>query len=95
MGFENNIDVALVTFKIDSAIIENIGDTEKVGEKLTENQQKILIAITENPHIAAPELAIIVGISKRKTEDNISKLKAKNLIERIGPDKGGYWKVKV
>lgn len=37
---------------------------------------------------------------KKKTEklgenqNNITKLKVKGLIERIGPDKGGYWKVR-
>jgi len=35
-------------------------------------------------------LAIIVGISKRKIEENLSKLEAKDLIERIGSDEGGY-----
>ena len=66
---------------------------EKVGEKITENQQMILFHIDENQHINALELASIIGISKRKIEENLSKLKAKGLIERIGPDKGGYWKV--
>jgi predicted HTH transcriptional regulator len=72
--------------------LEKVG--EKVGEKLTGNQQKIIASITENPYISAPELATIVGISKRKIEENLSKLKSKGLIERIGPDKGGYWRVK-
>jgi predicted HTH transcriptional regulator len=36
-----------------------------------------------------------VGISLRKIKENILKLKAKGFLERIGPDKGGYWKVKV
>jgi len=38
-------------------------------------------------------LGKIVGISLSKIKENISKLKAKGLIERIGPDKGGYWKI--
>jgi predicted HTH transcriptional regulator len=61
---------------------------------LTDNQQKIMDSIAQNPNIAAPELSLAVGISKRKVEINIAKLKAKGLLERIGPDKGGYWKVK-
>jgi len=71
---------------------EKVG--EKVGEKLTENQQKILTIIAEKSRISASELAVIVGISKRKIEENISKLKSKGLLERVGADKGGYWKVK-
>jgi len=77
--------------KVGEKVSEKVG--EKVGERLTENQQKIVISIAENPYISALELATIVGISKRKTEDNLSKLKAKGIIERIGPDKGGYWQL--
>jgi ATP-dependent DNA helicase RecG len=67
--------------------------TEKVTEKVTENQQKILDTITANQHITALELARIVGISERKIKDNLKKLKDKGLLTRIGPDKGGHWKV--
>ena len=70
---------------------EKVG--EKVGEKLTENQKKIIANITASPYISATELAEIIGISKRKTEENLSKLKAKGILQRIGPDKGGHWQV--
>jgi ATP-dependent DNA helicase RecG len=36
---------------------------------------------------------MFVGISADKIRVNISKLKAKGLIERVGPDKGGHWKI--
>jgi predicted HTH transcriptional regulator len=68
---------------------------EKVGEKITANQQKIMDNIAQNPYIAAPELSLAVGISKRKIEVNIAKLKVKGLLERVGPDKGGHWRVKI
>jgi ATP-dependent DNA helicase RecG len=35
----------------------------------------------------------IIGISLRKIKENISKLKDKGLLERVGPDKGGHWKI--
>jgi predicted HTH transcriptional regulator len=76
---------------------ENTGkvgeNTGKVGENITENQQKIIDSILENPYINIKDLSLFVGISKRKTEVNIAKLKTKGLLERVGPDKGGYWKV--
>jgi len=34
-----------------------------------------------------------VKISERKIKENISKLKENGLLERVGPNKGGYWKV--
>jgi predicted HTH transcriptional regulator len=34
-----------------------------------------------------------VGISARKVKENISMLKEKGLVERIGNEKSGYWKI--
>lgn len=62
---------------------------EKVGEKLSQNQQSII----HYPYVSARELSEIVGISSRKIEENIKKLKAKGVVKRIGPAKGGHWEV--
>jgi ATP-dependent DNA helicase RecG len=35
----------------------------------------------------------MIGLTRRGIEWNLSRLKEKGLIERIGPDKGGHWKV--
>ena len=64
----------------------------KVVEKVTENQQMIMTLIKKNPYVSARELAQIIGISHRKTQENIAKLKEYGFIERVGPAKGGYWK---
>jgi ATP-dependent DNA helicase RecG len=34
-----------------------------------------------------------IKINEKNVRLNIAKLKDKGLLERIGPDKGGYWKV--
>jgi len=39
-------------------------------------------------------LSKIIEISSRKIEENIVKLKIKGLLVRIGPAKGGSWKIK-
>ena len=49
--------------------------------------------MVENPNVSARDLSDIIGISQRKIEENISKLKKKGILRRIGPAKGGYWKV--
>ncbi len=69
------------------------GVTEKVTEKVTENQEKILELISTNRQITVIELAKETGISRKSTLSNISKLKQKKLLKRIGPDKGGYWEI--
>ena len=66
---------------------------EKVPEKVTANQGKILSEAARNPRITNKELADVLGISERKVRDNLSKLKVKGHVRRIGPDKGGHWEV--
>lgn len=80
------------------AILESIAKVgervgERVGENLTGNQKQIIAAIQANPNISAQELSIVIGISSRKIEANIAKLKQKNLLKRIGAAKGGHWEV--
>jgi len=81
-----------VTEKLGERVGERVG--QKVGENLTENQNTIIKSMMKNPYISARELSGIIGISQRKIEENISKLKKKGILERIGPAKGGYWKIK-
>ena len=75
-----------------------VGD--KVGEKhvavtefMTPNQRQILALITIDSRISARELAEKVGISSRKVEGNISKLKALRYLRRNGSAKGGQWEI--
>ncbi len=79
--------------RLDERVGEKVG--EKVGENLTANQKQMLALLRQKPRIAAPELARHTGISKRKIETNIAKLKAMGYLQRIGPAKGGRWKVLV
>ena len=55
--------------------------------------EKILDAIKSNPKITQNVLAEIAGLTRRGIEWNLAKLKEKGIIKRIGPAKGGYWKV--
>lgn len=66
---------------------------KKVGENLTDNQNKILKQMQLNSKISAKDLALLVGISSRKIEENIKKLKDQNIIIRIGGAKGVYWEI--
>ncbi|CAA6814875.1 MAG: Huntington interacting protein HYPE [uncultured Sulfurovum sp.] len=70
---------------------EKVG--KKVGINLSENQKEIIAYMLENPKISAKKLSELVGISSRKIEENIKKLKEEEIIERVGANKGGTWKV--
>ncbi|RLE45520.1 transcriptional regulator [Candidatus Woesearchaeota archaeon] len=85
--FESSDRNFFVTFQVG----EKVG--EKVGERLTENQLKILKYIKDDNFISAKRLSELIGISQRKIEENIAKLKNKGKLKRIGPAKGGHWEI--
>ena len=62
----------------------------ETGEKTGE---KIVKAIFQNPNITIAELAEAVNISVNGVEWQIRQLKKKNIIRRVGADKGGYWQI--
>ena len=70
--------------------------TVEETEKFTveENEKKILMLLKENPNLTQEELVKITGLTRRGIEWNLSQLKSLGLIKRVGPNKGGYWKVK-
>jgi ATP-dependent DNA helicase RecG len=63
---------------------------QKTTQKTT---QKILGLIKENPDITRRELASTIGISEDGIKYHLTNLKNMGLLERIGPDKGGYWRI--
>lgn len=66
--------------------------TQKI--KLNNNQLKIIELIKENPKITRNELAGILNITSDGVKYNLKKLIDNEIIERIGPDNGGYWNIK-
>ncbi|MEQ1621272.1 MAG: Fic family protein [Methylococcales bacterium] len=54
---------------------------------------KILALIRENALITIPELALLIGVNERSIERSLKKLQAEHRLSRIGPAKGGQWKV--
>ena len=98
IDFFDDRDGCLFTATVHRKTIDSSGKKvgkvgEKVGEKLSQNQQSIIEAIIHNPYVSARELSEIVGISSRKIEENIKKLKAQGVVKRLGPAKGGYWEI--
>jgi ATP-dependent DNA helicase RecG len=55
--------------------------------------EKIICLIKTNPYITQKELVKETRLSRHGIEKNINILKSKGILERIGPDKGGYWKI--
>ena len=80
--------------------LESIGEEEsrekpqKGREKATKSREKIVALLSEDGKLSATTLAEKIGISAKSVEKHLANLKADGTIERIGPAKGGYWKVK-
>jgi len=84
--------------------------TDKVPEKVTEKTQKrhrkdtdrvtesrqaaIISLIRNNTEISMMELSKSLNVNHKTIKRDLSKLKAKGLLNRIGSDKGGYWEVR-
>lgn len=66
---------------------------EKGVEKISENEQKIISLIKDNPSISKAEMVKMGKISRKAVEYNIEGLKRKGAIRRVGPTKGGYWNI--
>lgn len=60
---------------------------------LTASEKRILEAIRQNPRITRKELIELLNVGESTVFRATKKLKAEGIIERIGPNKGGYWRV--
>ena len=85
---------------IDKKTREKLGrkPREKTREKTREKKdnkktiERILNLISEDPSISVKKMSDKIGYTQSAIEWHIKRLKEKELIERIGPPKGGYWR---
>jgi len=76
---------------IEKSIEESIEESiVKSTEKTTE---KMLILMRNNQEITIEQLALELNLTPGAINKQIAKLKSKNKIKRIGPKKGGYWRI--
>ena len=67
---------------------------ESGAEKMTVREKEIIDLIKKDNRISRTSIARKLGIGTTTVYRYIDSLKDKGLIERIGGDKGGYWKIK-
>lgn len=88
-----NVNV-FITFMLKVIKETIINTTQKTTQKkLNKNEVKILEIIRKNPSTTRNELAKLIGITADGVKYNLDKLKKEKIIKRVGPDKGGYWKI--
>ncbi len=92
-------DFRVIFRKEKQYIRENYADnfTENCTDNFTENctDKEILVIklLRENQYVTQQELANINKVSRRTIATILTSLKNKNIIERVGSDRKGYWKV--
>ena len=64
-----------------------------VGANVGVNEERIFTLIKANANLTAQEASEKLDISKRQAERLFAKLKEKNIIRRVGADKGGHWEI--
>jgi len=83
-----------LSFTFDEIANGMLATFEIVIEKSSvKSSVKIIEIMRSNKSVTIAQLSARLNISHRAIEKQISNLKKKNLIERIGPVNGGYWKV--
>ena len=71
------------------------GEKEAPASQTLSRGIRILEILAAEPSLSAAALAQRLGISSRKIEENLSALKAKGRLHRVGSDRGGHWEVVV
>ena len=65
----------------------------QVTDRVTDGEKEILILLEEDPGYTMSQLANTLSVSRKTVALRLKKLEEKGLIERIGSDHRGYWKL--
>ena len=87
---ENPFEYENITPK-DGAINGEIND--KINDKINNKEKQILNVLVDNPEITIPNISKITKISTATISRYLKQLQKKGIIERVGSNKTGYWKI--
>ena len=88
MSQENFIELDDEDFKI--SLTDNVSSKKNLSKK-RKRQQGVMGLIKKNPNITMEEMADVFDVDPRTIHRDIEDLK--NVVEHVGPTKGGYWKL--
>ena len=63
------------------------------GKTTGKTPSAVLRLLSESPHLSVPQIAARLGRSEGTIHRAIRALRESGRLERVGPDKGGIWKV--
>ena len=68
--------------------------TDKVTDKVTERERHLLTLLAEDPGYTLTLLAAKMGVSRKTITVYLKNLREKGIIERVGSDRKGHWKIR-
>ena len=74
----------------DDRVNDRVND--KVNNK--EPEKAVLSLLMENPEYTVTQLADMLNVSRKTIANKMKVLKERNIIERVGSSRKGYWKIK-
>lgn len=66
----------------------------QINKVLTEQEQQVFLLINSNTSITKEEMASRLDKSTKTIQRTIASLLDKGIVERVGSNKTGYWRVK-
>ena len=72
-------------------VSQNVPDN--VSQNLKEIEEEIMKNIIDNPYITQQQMADKLQVNRKTIQRGLNSLKEKNIIERIGSDRKGSWKI--
>ena len=95
LGKETNIDFLRGNYGVFSEEVrKKFGrNSDEIRTKFGEKSIYTVFLILLNNNITANDIGKLLGVTQRSIEKYIGTLKNDSIIERIGPDKGGHWKI--
>lgn len=98
--FRENSIVVTIPFNWINVMGDKAGDKigDKPGDKsdgqyLSSTQSKVMAEMRNNPNITIPQIAKNIGKAKSTVDSCIAILKKAGVVEHVGSNKAGYWKV--
>ncbi|MDO4277350.1 MAG: ATP-binding protein [Lachnoclostridium edouardi] len=86
-------DIMIEFTASEDRVIRSCKVTDRVTVKVTDNERDLLLLLAEDPGYTMPKLSKKMGISRKTVAQRLKQLKEKGIIERIGSDRKGYWKI--
>lgn len=85
---DNFINVIL---KFNECYSNDINTTRKYQKQPEKIREEIINFLSQNPYLSRKVLSKLLGVSEGSIRHHLNKLQEANVIEHVGPDKGGYW----